>query len=190
MDSDSGPNPATPPGDDSGDQSTTTTTPPAQSPQEAALSAENRKRRKENDALRAELDQIRASHATESEQAIAKARSEGEDAYKAKWRQAKAENLALSRLQAKGVTQLELAIRVLDLDEVDVDEAGRPDSGAVDKAIDECLKKYPTLAPTTDDGDKPPPVNGNGQRRITREELVKADASERNRLLRQALRKE
>ena len=188
METDSGPNAGTGSGEDN-DQGVnpSTTTQQPNDPQLGVLSAENRKRRKENDALRAELDQLKAAHATEAEQAIAKARAEGENAYKTRWRKASVENLALARLAAKGIADTGLALKALDLASIDVDDEGRADAGAVDAAIDAALKLHPSLAGSSANGDdSTPPLDGS-QRRVTREELLKADADKRNELLRFAL---
>lgn len=187
MDTDSGPNMGTQSEDHPDDHPSPTTT-QAQDPQVGILSAENRKRRRENDALRAELDQLKASHASAADQAIAKARAEGETAYKARWREAKVENLALARLAAKGVTATELAMKALDLSHVDVDDDGRAEGAAVDAVIDETLKRFPMLAPApSPEGSDNGKALATGQRRVTQEELLKADKDKRNELLRFAL---
>jgi flagellar biosynthesis/type III secretory pathway protein FliH len=190
VDTDSGPDVGTQSGHDSTDDtSTTTTTQPSADPQVGILSAENRKWRKQAQAFQQELEQLKSAHATDAEQAIAKARTEGETAYKAKWRGAKVENLALSRLAAKGVTATELALKALDLSDIDVDDAGKVDSAAVDTAIEDALKRFPMLGPAQGDSgnDSAPPGLNGAQRRITSDELLKADSDKRNELLRFAL---
>jgi hypothetical protein len=171
---------------DSGDdQSNSTNT--SRDAQLAILNAENRKWRTQASQNAKELEAIKAKYASESEQALAKAKAEGESTYKTRYRTAVVENLALGRLSAKGVTALELALKALDLSHVDVDlETGHADTDAIDAAITDALKRFPMLTATPPTESTTPPVDGR-QQRVTQEELLKADADKRNELLRFAL---
>lgn len=189
-DADAGPNQGA--SDSTEDKDSTSTTTQSPSPHEvevARLSSENRKARLTNKALQEELDKLKQASASESEQAVMKARAEGEAAYKSKYRTAMAQNAALTRLTEKGVTVTDLALRALDLSHVDVDlDTGQVDAKAIDDQIDELVKRYPVLSAPGAGSAKPPAINGGDQRKVTQEDLLKAaDAEERNKLLRFAL---
>jgi hypothetical protein len=176
------------PNDDSG-----TASPPATTPtdfDQQRLASENRKYRLQLKAQTDELEKLKQAAATETEQAVMKARTEGESAYKARWRDALVVNAALGRLASKGITATELAVKALELGDVDVDlDSGRVDSAALDARIDELLTRFPMLVgETTDSRPAPSSVNAGSQRRVTSDEILAADQSKRNDLLRMALR--
>lgn len=189
-DTDAGPNQGASEPNEGNDSTSTTTQPPSPHDVEMArLNSENRKSRLANKALQDEVEKLKQANASESEQAVMKARSEGEATYKAKYRDAMLANAAITRLTEKKVLAADLALRALNLSEVDIDmDTGRVDTKAIDEQIDELVTRYPQLI-LSEGGPKPPPsLSGKDQRRVTQEDLLKAaDAEERNKLLRFAL---
>lgn len=150
------------------------------------LSTESKSWRQKYQSAQSELDKLRQATATETEQAIAKAKAEGESAYLERWKTTAMVNAAQARLAEKGVTAIELAARSLDLHDVAFDpDTGRVDTAALDARIDELLARYPLLAP---EGHRPPPafMDGN-QQRVTSQNLLNASAADKNALLRYAL---
>lgn len=112
-----------------------------------AIAAEREARRKaERDARDAkkELDKLRAEGQSDAEKALAKAKEEarGEALKEANVRVLKAEVRAL----AAGKMDPALAIKLLDLDQFEVDDDGEVDEKAISKAIDVLLKSHPGLA--------------------------------------------
>ncbi len=152
----------------------------------ARLASENKSWRQKYQGAQSELDKLKASSATETEQAIAKARQEGEAAYLERWKSTAMVNAAQARLAEKGVVAIELAARSLDLHDLPFDpETGRVDQAALDARIDELLNRYPLLVP---EGQRPPPavMDGN-QQRVTGQSMVNASTADKNALLRYAL---
>ena len=150
------------------------------------LASENKSWRQKYQATQSELDKLKQSAATETEQAIMKARQEGEQAYMARWKSSALINAAQARLAERGVTAIELAARSLELGDVGFDaDTGRVDQAQLDARIEELLTRYPLLVP---DGQRPPPavLDGN-QQRVTGSALVNASAADKNALLRYAL---
>jgi hypothetical protein len=118
--------------------------------------------------LQQENEKLRTAAMTESEQAIAAAKAEGANEFKAKWRSAVAENAALAVLAEKQVAATELALRGLSLSDVDVNlDTGSVDRVAIEKKVDELIERYPMLQLP---GSQPLPpvgsVSGADQRRI------------------------
>lgn len=150
------------------------------------LASENKSWRQKYQATQSELDKFKTSQQTETEQAIAKARAEGEAAYRDRWKATALVNAAQARLAEKGVTAVELAARSLDLHDVPFDdESGRVDTSALDARIDELLTRYPLLSP---EGQRPAPAYMDGnQQRVTGQTLLNASAADKNALLRYAL---
>jgi hypothetical protein len=150
------------------------------------LASEAKSWRQKYQGTQSELDKLKTATQTDTEQAIAKARSEGEAAYLERWKATALVNAAQARLAEKGVTAIELAARSLDLQDITFDVGtGRVDQSALDTRIDELLTRYPLLAP---EGQRPPPalMDGN-QQRVTGQSLVNASAADKNALLRYAL---
>lgn len=117
-----------------------------------ALEAEREARKRferEARASKAELDRIKAETATEQEKALTKAREEakGEVLTEANKRVLRAEVRAL----AAGKMNPALAVKLLDLDDFEVDDKGDVDAKAITKAIDQLVKDNPGLA-TNGDG--------------------------------------
>lgn len=148
----------------------------------ARLASEAKSWRTKLRATEADLEKLRTATQSDTENAIAKAKAEGEQAYKTRWREAVITSAAVARLAEKGVTATELAAKALDLSDIEVDENGRLDTAAIDSRIEALLKRYPLLAPEA----KPEVgrVNGEEQRRVTSEGLIKADEKKMEELLR------
>ena len=101
------------------------------------LSTESKSWRQKYQSAQSELDKLRQATATETEQAIAKAKAEGESAYLERWKTTAMVNAAQARLAEKGVTAIELAARSLDLHDVAFDpDTGRVDTAALDALYD------------------------------------------------------
>lgn len=164
-------------------------TPPGQTPHDievARLNSGLKAMRKQYEAAQSELEKMRVASQTEQEQAVTKARAEGEAAYLNRWRASALLNAAQSRLSLKGVKSIGLAANSLNLDGIEFDpQTGAVDATALDARIDELLTQYPELA---GDGRQPPAqLNGNTQQRVTADSLVSASTADKNALLRYAL---
>lgn len=115
---------------------------------EKALGEERKARRAAEKTLReatAELEKLRAEHATEQEKAIAAAKAEG------KTEALKTANERLIKAEVKAAAAGKfanpaLATKVLDLDEFEVDDDGEVDAKSIEAAIDAFLKDNPELA--------------------------------------------
>lgn len=149
----------------------TATTPEGQAPDQrdaevAALKSEAAKWRKALREREQELEQLRLSTASDNERAIAAAKSEGENAYRNRWRKAVVDNAALGALGERGVVATELALRALDLDDIDVDADGKFDRLAIAAKVEELLTRYPQLSPP---GAAPslPNLSGDTQHKVT-----------------------
>lgn len=107
--------------------------------------SEARRREREARTLRLELDQIKARSMSETERAIAEAKAEGVSEATTRMRAA----ILRSEVNAAAVGKLadpSLAYKLVDLDDVDVDDDGTPDREAIVAAVDGFLAKHPTLA--------------------------------------------
>lgn len=159
---------------------------------DSELRRENARWRTELREAQAELERLKASSLTGQEKAIAEAKAQGAAEFQAKWRTAVLDNAALTVLAEKRITATELALRALDLSDVDVDpKTGRVDSTALQAKVDALVARYPMLAP-----DAPPQLPGVGsitgadQRRVQAGNLARTGESEQdalNRLARYAL---
>lgn len=167
------------------ESNTSTTTPTPHDVEAQRLATEAKMWRTKLRATEAEYEKLKSATQSETENAIAKAKSEGEQAYKIRWRDAVITNAALARLAEKGVTATELAAKALDLSDVEVEDNGRVDPAVIDARIDALLKRYPLLAPEA----KPEVgrVDGGEQRRVTSEGLINADEKKMEDLLRYGL---
>lgn len=165
------------------------TAPPApQSPHDVEIARLNsglKTMRKQYEQEHAELEKLRASMQTETEQAISKAKAEGEATYLEKWKATALLNAAQARLAEKGVKSIGLAAGVLQLNDVQFDPAtGAVDQAALDQRIDAVLTQYPELVP----GGRVPPAQMDGnQQRVDASSLLNASTADKNALLRYAL---
>jgi hypothetical protein len=163
---------------------------PQHYPQTNVESAELRKTRAALKKLQGEYDVLRQQGMTETEQAIAKARTEGAEEYQKRWRGTVLANEVLKLLSAKGVQGAELVLGALDLSDVDVDPNGRVDSTVLGQRIEDILARYPMLAA----GTTPtlPTATGASQTRVTAAQLVGPtdDKAKRSELMRWALSRE
>lgn len=134
-----------------------TTNPDGQAPdrdaQVAALNAENARWRRQLREKESELEKLRLASASDTERAIAAARTEGAQQYAVRWRKAVVENATLGILAEKGVTAIEPALRSLDLADVDIDDEGNFDRAALAFKVDELIRRWPIFAPSA-----PPPA--------------------------------
>lgn len=144
--------------------------------------------------LEAENAKLREATQTEQEKLIAAAKLEGSTQYKAKLAKAIAENTAISILAERSVVAPELALRSLDLSNVDVDaDTGTVNRDAITKAIDALLERYPMLVNSTSGPALPPvgSVTGADQRRLQAGQVVRPaaldDQAKLNELARYAL---
>lgn len=163
-------------------------TPPSQTPHDievARLNSGLKAMRKQYESTQAELEKLRTASQTEQEQAVAKARAEGEAAYLNRWRSSALQNAAQSRLALKGVKSIGLAANSLNLEGVDFDpQTGVYDQNTLDARIDELLTQYPELV---GDGRTPPAQLDGKQQRVTSDTLLNASTTDKNALLRYAL---
>lgn len=122
--------------------------------------------------LQRELDRAKAASQTDAEKALAAAKAEGASEYQSKYARVLAENAALAILSERQVTMTDLAIRGLDLTNVDVDlTKGTVDRAAVIRAVDDLLTRYPQLVPNG----APPigSVSGGDQPRVQAGQVVR-----------------
>ena len=149
------------------------------------LSDENAAWRNKFRALEKEHEKIKAASLTDAERAIAEAKVAGAAEYQSKWRQAVLDNAALTTLADRRVTASELALRALDLSDVEIGSDGRVDRSVIERKIDQLIERYPMLAPNA-----PPPgigsVSGADQHRVQSGQLVKPGENERDALNRMA----
>lgn len=133
--------------------------------------------------LEAENAKLRTAGQTEAEKAIEAAKLEGAKEYQAKWAQATRENAALAILSEKHVTATELALRGLELSEVDVDlNTGKVDTLTLARKIDELLSRYPMLVTTTPALPQVGVLQGASQRQVHAGQLLSPQQSEQQRL--------
>lgn len=159
-------------------------------PMVSDLRKENARWRTELRKAQAELEAAKAANLTGQEKAVAEAKAQGAAEFQAKWRTAVLDNAALTVLAEKRIVATELALRALDLSDVDVDPTtGRVDAAALQAKVDALVARYPMLAP-----DAPPPgigsITGADQRRVQAANLARTGESEQdalNRLARYAL---
>lgn len=141
-------------------------------------------------ALEREHEKLKTASLSDTERAIAEAKAAGAAEYQTKWRQALLDNAALTVLAEKRVSAADLALRGLDMSDVDVDTTtGRVDTSSLGRKVDELIARYPMLAP-----DAPRPgigaFSGADQRRVQSNELArsgKSDVDALNELARYAL---
>lgn len=155
-------------------------------PMVADLRKENARWRTELRKVQAELEAAKAAGLTGQEKAVAEAKAQGAAEFQAKWRTAVLDNAALTVLAEKRITATELALRALDLSDVDVDPTtGRVDAAALQAKVDALVARYPMLAP-----DAPLPgvgsITGADQRRIQAGNLARTGESEADALNRMA----
>lgn len=183
--------PATPPANTSTGQVPPETKAADTDPYVEELRRENAKWRKQLRDRENELEKVKTASLPDQEKAIAEAKAAGAAEYQNRWRAAVLDNAALTALAEKQVVATELALRALDLSDLDIDPTtGRVDRAALEAKIDDLVKRYPMLAP-----DAPPPgvgpITGADQRRVQANQLVKGPGeSEKdalNRLARYAL---
>lgn len=134
--------------------------------------------------LEAENNKLRTLSQTDAEKAIEAAKAEGAKEYRAKWARASLENAALSILSEKHVVATELALRGLDLTDMDVDpESGKLDTAMLTRRIDELLSRYPMLVGPS--GSPLPAIGalqGANQRQIPRDQIISPQANDQQRL--------
>lgn len=180
----------TPPIDDAGQESTP---PPATpNPRDSEISDLRREnasyRTRLRDAEKA-LKSAQEASQTDTEKAIAAAKAEGAAQYVERYRRAVLDNAALAVLSEKKVLATELALRGLDLSDVDVDpDTGKVDRGAIATKVDELLTRYPMLGDAAPSGPGLPVADGNSQRRVTAEQLAKASPEQVDDYFRHLLR--
>jgi hypothetical protein len=153
----------------------TTTGSPAtdrDAPDVAASNAENAKWRRQAREAQAELEKLKAAHATDAEKAVAAARIEGATEWQRKWQRAVTENVALGVLAERGCPAAEPALKALDLSDIDVDEEGRFDRSQVVAKVDDLMRRYPIFAAP---GAAPslPSLSGDSQHRVTNADKVR-----------------
>lgn len=174
--------PTSPPGSAGTEPGVSNNNPEAQ--RHAQEAAEARLRLK---AAEKELAQLKASTQTESERAVAAAREEGAKVYREKWASSLAQNAALAVLAERRVIATELALRGLELSNVDVNlETGIVDTAEIVRRVDALIARYPMLVP-----EGLPPVgsvNGGDQRRIQASQLVRPSTDNSPEALNKALR--
>jgi acyl-CoA reductase-like NAD-dependent aldehyde dehydrogenase len=164
---------------------------PSTDPQVEELRREAAKWRTELRAREQELEKLKAAGQTDAEKAVAEARKAGAAEYEVKWRKVLLDNAALTVLADKRVLATELALRGLDLSNVDVDTAtGEVDRAALEAKVTELIQRYPMLsteaAPLPGIGN----VSGAQQHQVQRSQLARPGESEAdaiNRLARYAL---
>lgn len=153
--------------------------------------------RTENGRLRAQLrkietdlEQSRLTQMSEQEKAVAAARADGENTFKNRYREALVANSVIAALTRKGVVAPDLAVRAMDLHDVDVDlESGHVDTSLIESKVADVLKRYPMLAPTTTpQGSAVGSIQGGDQRRVTDKSALKPGSTDLNETLRWALR--
>jgi hypothetical protein len=143
----------------------------------AELSNEAKAWRKQLRDAQAELESLKAAGQSEAEKAIAAARLEGAAEYQKKWRSANLTNAALTVLTEKGVTATDLAIRALDLDDIEMGDDGKPDRAAIEAKVTDLISRYPVLTPQSG-----PPLGsatGEAQRRVTNDQILKPGMSDK-----------
>lgn len=143
-----------------------------------ALKSEAARWRKALREKEAENESLKSATATDTERAINAARAEGAAEYAKKWRGAVLQNAALSALADRGVEAPGLAIRALDLDDVDIDDAGKVDPAGLDLAINTLLQRWPQLLPRS--APQLPNVSGDHQPKITADQVVNKDMSDKD----------
>ena len=161
---------------------------PETNPVDVKLSQEAASWRNKFRALEREHEKLKAAGLSEQEKAIAAAKAEGAAEYQNRWRRAVLDNAALTALAERHVNAPELALRSLELSDVDVDESGKFDAAVLTKRIDDLLARYPMLAPN-----QAPPIGtitGADQRRVQTSQIArggKSEAEQLNELARYAL---
>lgn len=162
---------------------------PESNPVDQKLSQEAASWRNKFRALEREHEKLKAAAMSEQDKAIAAAKAEGASEYQAKWRRAVLDNAALTVLAERHVTAPDLALRSLDLSDVDVDDSGKFDAAVLGKRVDDLLSRYPMLAPN-----QAPPIGtitGADQRRVQAGQIArsagKSEADQLNELARFAL---
>lgn len=141
-------------GDQTGTQTSTSTTGDEPLGEKGVLTLEKERdarklAEREAKATKAELEKLRKEHQTEQEKALEEAVStaKAEVLTEANKRVLRAE----VRAAAAGKMNPGLAVKLLDLDDFDVDDNGEVDGKAIAKAIDQLIKDTPGLA-TNGDG--------------------------------------
>lgn len=166
------------PGQGPGQPGPVSNTDPA--PDAKLMSEEAARYRTQLRAAEAELAQLKAAGATDAEKALAAAKAEGAKEFQTKWLASQRENAAITLLATKNVVAIDLALRALDLSNVDVDlTTGVVDTAALGRAVDATLQRYPMLV-----GGQPqlPGVgyaNGADQRRVTAGQVVGSTPAEK-----------
>lgn len=151
----------------------------------AAANSEAAKYRRQLREKETELEKLRLANATDAERAVAAARAEGAAQFEHKWRQAVLDNAALSALAEKGVTAAEPALRSLDLRDIEIDENGRVDAGAIKARVEDLLTRYPMFMPSGPP--TLPTLNGDNQHGPTSGRLRPAAPDQSENLLRYGL---
>jgi hypothetical protein len=137
----------------------------------------------------AELEALKQAAMTEQEKAVAQAKAQGADEFRAKYATALLHNAALTVLTARGITAPELALGAMNLSDVDVDPVtGVVDTNAIATKVDDVLSRYPML----NGGSSGPSIRqatGGDQRQVTTADLAstKDDRAKLNENLRWAL---
>ena len=137
--------------------------------------------------MEADLEASRLTQMSEQEKAVAAAKAAGEDAYKGRYREAMVGQAVMAALIRKGVVAPDLALRAMDLGDVEFDlESGNVDTSLIESKVADVLKRYPMLAPASGPGVGN--VNGGDQRRVDAARAIKGTGNDANETLRWALK--
>lgn len=135
-----------------------------------------------------ELEALKAAAMTEQEKAVAQAKAQGAEEFRAKYATALLHNAALTVLTSKGITAPELALGAMNLSDVEVDPVtGNVDTNAIAAKVDDVLSRYPML--NGGSGSTIRPATGGDQRQVNAADLAstKDDRAKLNDNLRWAL---
>lgn len=179
-------------------QSGQTETDPQTAAEDKRLAAENATWRNKVRKLEQELEKARGAAMSEQEKALAAAKVEGATEYRTKWADALRGNAALALLGERQVIATDLALRGLDLSEVDVDlDTGKVDVNAITKLVDALIERYPMLVSAQAQAQAQQlaqfgSLSGADQRRVQTGQISRpaqngANTSELNKLARYAL---
>jgi len=137
----------------------------------------------------AELEALKQAAMTEQEKAVAQAKAQGADEFRAKYATALLHNAALTVLTSRGITAPELALGAMNLADVEVDPVtGVVDTNAIAAKVDDVISRYPMLNGQSS-GPSFRPATGGDQRSVNAADLAstKDDRAKLNENLRWAL---